>query len=108
MDFLTVWKCAYTAAIYVVTSSGTHLLMLKPCVVPLIKVTIPRLELCGAVLLTQLVASIIKLIGVMFNSVNMWTDSTVTLQWIHSDSNKWNTFDSNRVTLVQGLLSTAQ
>jgi len=99
---------AYAAAIYIIANDTGQLLVSKTRVAPLKKVTIPRLELCGATLLAQLMNSLIESLQLQVDTVTMWTDSTVTLQWIQSDANKWTTFVSNRVTLIQSLVPAAQ
>jgi len=75
-------KRAYAAAIYIISNNTGHLLVSKSRVAVLKNVTIPRLELCGATLLAQLMHSLMKSLQLQVNAVTMWTDSTVTLQWI--------------------------
>jgi len=84
------------------------LLVSKTRVAPLKKVTIPRLELCGATLLAQLMHSLMESLQLPVAAVTMWTDSTVTLQWIQSDAHKWTTFVSNRVSQIQSLVPAAE
>ncbi|XP_050061518.1 uncharacterized protein LOC126551649 [Aphis gossypii] len=83
---------AYAAAIYIVSNNTGHLLVSKTRVAPLKRITIPRLELCGATLLAQLMHSLMESLQLKIDTITMWTDSTVTLQWIQSDANKWTTF----------------
>ncbi|GFX51465.1 uncharacterized protein TNCV_3103981 [Trichonephila clavipes] len=78
---------AYGAAIYVkcLHNSGTvstNLLCSKSRVAPLKSVTIPRLELCAAVLLAKLIRKTIKSMKISFNDIVLWTDSTIVLAWI--------------------------
>lgn len=55
-------------------------------------VTLPRLELCGAVLLAELSEKILPVLNVEINSVRLWTDSTTVLSRISSPASRWNTF----------------
>jgi len=64
--------------------------------------------LYGATLLAQLMHSLMESLQLQVDAVTMWTDSTVTLQWIQSDAHKWTTFVSNRVNQIQSLVPTAE
>ncbi|GFW03743.1 uncharacterized protein TNCV_2538541 [Trichonephila clavipes] len=81
---------AYGAAIYVkcLHNSGTvstNLLCSKSIIAPLKSVTIPRLQLCAAVLLDKLIRKTIKSMKTPFNDIVLWTDSTIVLAWIKND-----------------------
>lgn len=96
---------AYGAAAYIrsVFKNGTiivRLLCAKSRVAPLKKQTIPRLELCAAVLGAQLAAKITA--DLQFtNPIWFWTDSEIVLSWIHSSSALYNTFVANRISIIQ-------
>ncbi|CAI6376224.1 unnamed protein product [Macrosiphum euphorbiae] len=98
---------AYAAALYLVSvfpdgKSSSHLVLSKTRVAPLKTQSIPRLELCGATLLASLTKHLLEALSTInIESVNLWTDSTITLQWIQSDPHRWTTFVSNRVSQIQ-------
>ena len=68
----------------------------KTRVAPMRHVTIPRLELMGAVIGVRIAKLIIEQSETQFRSVIYWTDSTTVLQWIRSNK-KQITFVANRV-----------
>ncbi|XP_046144681.1 uncharacterized protein LOC123988477 [Osmia bicornis bicornis] len=97
---------AYGACIYVrtVTKSGnikTELLCAKSRVAPLKTVSLARLELCGAVLLSFLYKTVTKATSRNFDTSTFWTDSTIVLNWINKEPSTLKTFVANRVTEVQ-------
>ncbi|XP_029341017.1 uncharacterized protein LOC115033124 [Acyrthosiphon pisum] len=93
---------AYAAALYLVSvfpdgESSSHSVLSKTRVAPLKTQSIPRLELCGATLLASLTKHLLEALSTInIELVNLWTDFTITLQWIQSDPHRWTTFVSNR------------
>lgn len=99
---------AYGACVYMRSISSTHgiqvsLVYSKVKVAPLKSLTIPRLELCGALLLTKLVEKVKQSMTLTFHRTFFWTDSTVVLGWINTSPNLLNTFVSNRIAQIQDL-----
>ncbi|GBM67651.1 hypothetical protein AVEN_221435-1 [Araneus ventricosus] len=99
---------AYGAAIYVrcLSNSGeisTNLLCSKSRIAPLKSVTIPRLELCAAVLLAKLAQKTITSMKISFHSTVLWTDSTIVLAWIQKDPSVLKPFVRNRVSAIQNI-----
>ncbi|XP_070519743.1 uncharacterized protein [Cardiocondyla obscurior] len=102
---------AYAAVIFVKISQNNEfkisLLQAKTRVAPLKKISLPRLELCAATLLTRLVVHVQATIKLKFNSINLWSDSTVTLAWLKGHPSKWTTYVTNRVSEIQQALPSA-
>lgn len=106
-------KLAYAAAVYAKTISCEHgiqvsLIQSKTKVGPLKRLTIPRMELCGATLLTKLVERIISSLDQEISNVFYWTDSTTVLSWIRGQSSRWPVYVGNRVAEIQRRSHTSQ
>ncbi|XP_049865557.1 uncharacterized protein LOC126366489 [Pectinophora gossypiella] len=96
---------AYGACLYIrsMNSKGevlVRLLMAKSRVAPLKPTTIPRLELCGALVGTHLYTKVINSLRVTVRSVTFWTDSTIVLGWLRMMPNKLQPFVRNRVAEI--------
>ncbi|KAA5634011.1 hypothetical protein F3G63_35060, partial [Pseudomonas aeruginosa] len=65
----------------------THLIIAKTRVAPLsVRLTIPRLELMAAVLLSKLIEKVMLTYSgrVRFDQVYAWSDASIVLTWLHS------------------------
>ncbi|XP_043474288.1 uncharacterized protein LOC122506261 [Leptopilina heterotoma] len=96
---------AYGACVYIrscdkFNNCTVRFLTSKARVAPLKKISIPRLELCGSLVLSQLVKKVIDSLQLTFNELYFWTDSTVALAWIQSCPSRWKTFVANRVSEI--------
>uniref|UniRef100_A0A2H1WRL5 SFRICE_037025 n=1 Tax=Spodoptera frugiperda TaxID=7108 RepID=A0A2H1WRL5_SPOFR len=94
---------AFSACVYVRTVSDTgnvqvQLLLSKSRVAPLKhKLTMPRLELCGALLATRLMDKVVNSLRLKIDSNFYWCDSTIVLGWIKSCKLKLKQFVYNRI-----------
>lgn len=101
---------AYGAVIYIRSVNAQEkvkvvLLIAKGKVAPLKTQSIPRLELCGTLVLSQLMTKVKSALSINIESIHLWTDSTVALHWIHSQSSQLHPFVANRVSQIQTLTS---
>lgn len=97
---------AYGACVYLRTVSEdgevtVRLFASKSRVAPVKSLSIPRLELCGALLLSQLVSKLKGCLGIKINDIILWTDSTIILHWLQDCSRNWTPFVANRVGEIQ-------
>ncbi|XP_031632584.1 uncharacterized protein LOC116346586, partial [Contarinia nasturtii] len=97
--FCDACNAAYAAEIYIKNWSesneiSVNLLVAKTKVAPIGKktLTIPRLELCGAVLLARLARSVIDTMKIDFADVVLWTDSKIVLAWLEGNPKRWKSF----------------
>ncbi|XP_018405248.1 PREDICTED: uncharacterized protein LOC108781691 [Cyphomyrmex costatus] len=100
---------AYAAVIYVriINQNGechSALLMSKTRVAPIKRLSTPRLELCGAILLARLISKLSSLQEFKETLRFCWTDAGVVLAWLKVQSSHWKTFVANRVAEVHTLL----
>ena len=78
----------------------TTLVISKTKVSPIKRLSIPRLELCGAQVLTRLLCHAKQILNVPVDSVFAWTDSTVVLGWLSGSPRRFKTFVGNRVSFI--------
>lgn len=113
--FCDASQVAYGACAYIRTISqsgeiSSHLLTAKSRVCPLKAVTIPRLELCAALLGSKLMTVVVQsLHGTLkFNRIFLWSDSSIVLSWIQSkgSTDTWKVFVANRVEEIRELTET--
>ncbi len=71
---------------------------------PLQKLTVPRLELSGAVILTKIASSAAKDLDISTNEVYLWTDSTIVLAWLRKHPSTLKSYVSHRVSAILELL----
>ena len=95
---------AYGCTAYFVNNNSdkisSSLVCSKSKVAPLKKTTLPRLELCSAVLATELKIKLTSILQVSINNVFFWTDSMIVLAWLAQPANSWQTFVANRVQFI--------
>ena len=98
---------AYAATVYsLVRTSPPNVMLLssKTKVAPLKPVTIARLELCGAQLLTRLMKKLASTLNVDEGKCFCFCDSSIVLNWLSSYPQRWKPFVANRVNDIQETL----
>ncbi|XP_051862317.1 uncharacterized protein LOC127565806 [Drosophila albomicans] len=110
--FCDASQSAYGAALYArVETAGqvsVSLLTAKTRVAPIKTVSLPRLELCGALLLAELSAALLPHFPTPDAETYLWTDSTIVLAWLDKQPCKWTTFVANRVAKIHSVNGTWQ
>ncbi|XP_060845438.1 uncharacterized protein LOC132925023 [Rhopalosiphum padi] len=117
LGFADASKKGYAAVVYlrvvdVQDEVTVHFLTCKTKVAPLKasqtdeSLTIPRLELCAALLLAQLLSHQLFVLRdiVTVDCVRAWSDSTIVLAWLNGDQKQFKIFVTNRVSKIHSLL----
>ena len=98
-------EAAFGAVIYVRATYAGHsptarLVTAKSRVAPLKQRTIPELELCGAVLLSQMLETTAAILDIPDEQVTGWIDNTIVLCWLRKTPSKYDTFVGNRIAIA--------
>lgn len=112
IGFCDASELAYCAVVYfrAVSADGNisvNFVCAKTRVAPLKTVSIPRLELQAAWLLTQLISRVSKVLNVSLANVRVFSDSKVTLAWLAKPPSTWSLFVRNRVAKIVESLPTS-
>ena len=96
---------AYAGVVYIrgVDSTGvTHvsLVISKTKVAPIKRMTIPRLELCGALIVARLLNHMSDVLNIPKDNIYAWTDSQTVLGWLRGDPRCFKVFVGNRVSEI--------
>ncbi|GFU91091.1 uncharacterized protein TNCV_4924221 [Trichonephila clavipes] len=110
--FADASTAAYGAVLYAQSISeedvSTRLLCSKSRVAPVKPITIPRLELCACVLLSQLLENVLHSLTLPIQQIMLWTDSNIVLTWIQRSPEQLKTFIGNRIKIIQRLTQNCQ
>ncbi|XP_037295468.1 uncharacterized protein LOC119189550 [Manduca sexta] len=97
---------AYGACVYIRSCNGieptnVQLLVSKNRIAPIKSTTIPKLELCGALLGARLCTKVQESLTIHIHKYRFWCDSTIVLGWLSSPSNQLKPFVRNRVNEIR-------
>lgn len=92
--------CCYIRSCNSVGETKTALLTAKSKIAPLKQQSIPRLELCGALLAAELYEKVAASLKITTETY-FWVDSTIVICWLSSTPSAWTTFVANRVSKIQ-------
>lgn len=103
--FCDASESGYGGAVYLRSRENggiqMRLLCAKSRVAPVKNISIPKLELCAAHLLVNLVQVVRGSLNIQLSKTTFWTDSSIVLCWLSEEPYKWKTFVSNRVSDIQ-------
>ncbi|KAI8430326.1 hypothetical protein MSG28_000632 [Choristoneura fumiferana] len=94
--------CIYMLASYPNMEPTCNLIISKNKLAPIPSKTIPKLELCAALLLSVLLVRTLKTFQPVLDikEYYLFTDSSIVYYWLQSPYKKWNAFVSNRLTQI--------
>ena len=100
---------AYSAIVYLRSTNvdgtiHTSIVVAKTKVSPIKRLTVPRLELCGALIVARLLHHCRRVFEVPLSDTYAWTDSTVVLSWLHGNPNRFKPFVGNRVAEIMEMI----
>ena len=96
---------AYSGVVYLrkidsLDNIHVSLVMSKTRVSPIKRISIPRLELCGAQVLACLLTHVKEILQILMSHVFAWTDSTIVLHWLSGNPRRFKTCVGNRVSSI--------
>ncbi|XP_055591270.1 uncharacterized protein LOC129743309 [Uranotaenia lowii] len=102
--FVDVSKHVYGACVYLRSigreGSIAHLLCSKSKVALFEESTVPKIELCAAELLVELVKKVIPTLKLNIEIVKQWSDSQIVLVWLKKPMERLPVYDRNRVAEI--------
>ena len=93
---------AYGAVAFLCSGKSTSFVMAKSRVAPLKPLTLPKLELMGALTAARLCDFIAQALRPLTLRTHLWSDSQITLYWIKGEK-RTDTFVTHRVTEILNL-----
>ncbi|GFU58837.1 integrase catalytic domain-containing protein [Trichonephila clavipes] len=114
IGFCDASQRAYAAVFYLRTELVTgkvHVSMItsKTRVAPVKSITLPRLELLAALLLSELYVVVLESLRkvIQIDKSFLFSDSQIVLDWLKSSPSRWKIFVANRISRIQKMTSEA-
>ncbi|GFY01958.1 integrase catalytic domain-containing protein [Trichonephila clavipes] len=114
IGFCDASQRAYTAVFYLrteVVTGKVHVSMItsKTRVAPVKSITLPRLELLAALLLSELYVVVLESLRkvIQIDKSFLFSDSQIVLDWLKSSPSRWKIFVANRISRIQKMTSEA-
>ena len=82
----------YPRTLYTDTTISVSIVMSKSRVAPIKPQTIPRLELCGALMLSNLLCQVTTDLSLQEDAVYAWRDSAIVLGWFKTPPGRLKVF----------------
>lgn len=98
--------CIYLQIVDKENNCHSNLLCSKLRVAPIKNktITLPKFELCRAIVLVRLLQNVREALKINFDGVYAWSDSTIALAWISDDPFCQKMFVSNKTAEIQSIL----
>ena len=111
-SFITSWQLhgfsdaselAFAGVVYlrmIDTNENVHVSLVtsKTKVAPIKRLSIPRLELCGAQLLARILYHVQQVLCISSDDLYAWSDSTIVLSWLDGNPKRFKTYVGNRIS----------
>ncbi|GFX81292.1 uncharacterized protein TNCV_1829291 [Trichonephila clavipes] len=114
IGFCDASQRAYAAVFYLRTELVTgkvHVSMItsKTRVAPVKSITLPRLKLLAALLLSELYVVVLESLRkvIQIDKSFLFSDSQIVLDWLKSSPSRWKIFVANRISRIQKMTSEA-
>ena len=104
-EFCDVFEKAYCATLYIRSEDkanvvSTHIFISKTKVAPLHTISLPGLQLCGAILLSKLIKAITPQLHRSTCQIFLWSDPAIVLAWLEKPPYTWKTYVANRTSTI--------
>ena len=102
-------EAAYAAVVYVQATYQNHsptcrIVMSKTKIAPVKSLSMSRLELCGATLLSKVLTTVRQTLNIPIEDVHAWSDSSIVIAWLDGSPKCYKTYVGNRIAAITNLI----